>query len=140
MLNKIGENGHPCLVPDLRGNAFSFLLYDVSCEFVICGLYYIEVCSLYAHFLESFHQNDYTTQGSLQLQCNPYQTTNGIFHRTKTKKKNCMETLKGPQIANSFFRKKNRARGIRIHVIKLYHKATVIKTVWYQHQNRNTDQ
>ena len=25
MLNKIGENGHPCLVHDLKGNAFSFL-------------------------------------------------------------------------------------------------------------------
>ena len=24
MLNKNGESGHPCLVPDLRGNAFSF--------------------------------------------------------------------------------------------------------------------
>jgi len=23
MLNNSGENGHPCLVPDLRGNAFS---------------------------------------------------------------------------------------------------------------------
>ena len=25
MLNKSGKCGHPCLVPDLRGNAFSFL-------------------------------------------------------------------------------------------------------------------
>ena len=24
MLNKSGESGHPCLVPDFRGNAFSF--------------------------------------------------------------------------------------------------------------------
>ena len=24
MLNKSGESGHPCIVPDLRGNAFSF--------------------------------------------------------------------------------------------------------------------
>ena len=24
MLNNSGENGHPCLVPDFRGNAFSF--------------------------------------------------------------------------------------------------------------------
>ena len=24
MLNNSGEGGHPCLVPDLRGNAFSF--------------------------------------------------------------------------------------------------------------------
>ena len=25
LLNKSGESGHPCPVPDLRGNAFSFL-------------------------------------------------------------------------------------------------------------------
>ena len=24
MLNRIGESGHPCLVPDFRGNAFNF--------------------------------------------------------------------------------------------------------------------
>ena len=24
MLNNSGENGYPCLVPDLRGNTFSF--------------------------------------------------------------------------------------------------------------------
>ena len=24
MLNNTGESGHPCLLPDLRGNAFSF--------------------------------------------------------------------------------------------------------------------
>ena len=31
-------------------------------------------------------ENDYTTKCSLQIQCNPYQITNGIFHRTRTKK------------------------------------------------------
>ena len=29
MLNKSGESGHPCLVPDLRGNAFSFSLLSM---------------------------------------------------------------------------------------------------------------
>ena len=31
-------------------------------------------------------ENDYTTKCNLQIQCDPYQITNGIFHRTKTKK------------------------------------------------------
>ena len=31
-------------------------------------------------------ENDYTTKHNLQIQCNPYQITNGIFHRSKTKK------------------------------------------------------
>ena len=29
MFNKSGESGHPCLVPDLRGNAFSFSLLSM---------------------------------------------------------------------------------------------------------------
>ena len=32
-----------------------------------------------------YYQNDYTTQGDLQIQCNPYQSTKDIFHRTRTK-------------------------------------------------------
>ena len=41
------------LVSDLRGNAFSFE-NSVCCGFVIYGLYYVEVGSYYADFLESF--------------------------------------------------------------------------------------
>ena len=31
-------------------------------------------------------ENDYPTKHNLQIQCDPYQITNGIFHRTRTKK------------------------------------------------------
>ena len=31
-------------------------------------------------------QKDHITQGNLQIQGNPYQITNGIFHRNRTKK------------------------------------------------------
>ena len=33
-------------------------------------------------------EKDPTTKCNLQIQCNPYQITNGTFHRTRTKKKN----------------------------------------------------
>ena len=31
-------------------------------------------------------ENEYITKYNLQIQCNAYQITNGVFHRTRTKK------------------------------------------------------
>ena len=40
---------------------------------------------IFLDWKNQYCQNDYTTQGNLQIQCYPYQNTKDIFHRTKAK-------------------------------------------------------
>ena len=48
---------------------------------------------------ESNSENEYVTQSNLQIQCNPCQTTNGIFHRTR--KNNITIRMETQKILNS---------------------------------------
>ena len=59
----------------------------------------MERYTMFVDWKNQYCQNDYTTQDNLQIQHNPYQITNGIFHRIRTKKKSlkiCLETQKIP--------------------------------------------
>ena len=72
--------------------------------------------SVFLDWKNQYCENETTTQSNPQIQCNPYQITNGIYHRIRTKtlqfvRKHSSVQLKHkrPQIAKEILKKKNRA-------------------------------
>ena len=55
----------------------------------------MEKYTMFVDWKNQYSVNEYTTQSNLQIQCNPYQATNGIFHRARTNNfTTCVEILK----------------------------------------------
>ena len=55
----------------------------------------MERYTMFLDWKNQYFENDHTTESNLQIQCNPYQITNGIFYTTRTKNvKISMETQK----------------------------------------------
>ena len=100
----------------------------------------MEKYPMFMDWKNQYSENEYITQSNLQIQCNPYQATNGIFHRTRTKNFSIhMETQKTPN-SQSSLEKEEWSWSKSTFLNSDYTTKLVIETVWYWHRDRYLDQ
>ena len=76
------------------------------------------------------YSEKYTTQATYEFFAIPIRLPSVFFRELEQINSQFAWTYKSPQIAKAMLRKRNGTRGINLPVFRLYHKVTVIKTVW----------